>query len=196
MVEPLLPEAYTKLEMIDNPLYDFTKSKDKREQELIKMARKELPAIPDQNIPSPKSQESDGKTYANKQPSSSPFVVPTPRFRSYTCSNQSGEKSALMEKIHGKQKLCANIDTPMPIKKPVKLSRSEVGLGKPPVPSKSQVVLDMQTTKERDYRESSEFPHHRKHTNDDEMASRTIVPVGCFFGHQLQANMMESNIEV
>ncbi|KAG8147438.1 hypothetical protein E2320_001405, partial [Naja naja] len=45
MVEPLLQdEAHSKPGMIDNPLYDFTKSKDKlpfkREQELFKVSRK------------------------------------------------------------------------------------------------------------------------------------------------------------
>ncbi|XP_066475539.1 phosphatidylinositol 3,4,5-trisphosphate 5-phosphatase 1 isoform X2 [Tiliqua scincoides] len=170
MVEPLIAEeVYPKPEMIDNPLYDFTKSKDKvlpkKEQEFFKHSRKEHPSFPFS-----KAQEVDSSK-PNKQQSSPPFLVPTPRFRSYTCSNQSEEKT------QSKQKPCANLDPLLPItKKPVKLSRSEVGHSRPPVPSKSQVVLDMQNIKGRDYRESSELPHHRKHPNEDGTVSRTIVP--------------------
>nr|XP_020643082.1 phosphatidylinositol 3,4,5-trisphosphate 5-phosphatase 1 isoform X1 [Pogona vitticeps] len=176
MIEPLLQEdMYTKLEMIDNPLYDFTKSKDKipsrREQELFKMARKELPPMPEQSFPIAKLQEGDSSKSSLKQQSSPPFLGPSSRFRSYTCSNQSEEKT------HNRQKSCANLDPQVPLfKKPVKFSRSEAGHSKPPVPSKSQVVLDMQSTKGRDYRESSELPHHRKHQSEDGSVSRTTVP--------------------
>lgn len=172
MVEPLLTEdMYPKPEMIDNPLYDFTKSKDKvlskKEQEFFKHSRKEPPSFPFN-----KSQEADSNKL-NKQQSSPPFLVPTPRFRSFTCSNQPEEMT------RSKQKPCANLDPSLSItKKPVKLSRSEVGHSKPPLPSKSQVVLDMQNIKGRDYRESSELPYHRKHPNEDGTVGRTTVPVG------------------
>lgn len=170
MVEPLLTEdMYPKPEMIDNPLYDFTKSKDKvlskKEQEFFKHSRKEPPSFPFN-----KSQEADSNKL-NKQQSSPPFLVPTPRFRSFTCSNQPEEMT------RSKQKPCANLDPSLSItKKPVKLSRSEVGHSKPPLPSKSQVVLDMQNIKGRDYRESSELPYHRKHPNEDGTVGRTTVP--------------------
>lgn len=178
MIEPLLQEDMcTKLEMIDNPLYDFAKSKDKlpskREQEFSKMARKELPSMPEQSLPISNLQEGDNSKSLLKQQPSPPFLGPSSRFRSYTCSNKSEEKT------HSRQKSFANLDPQVPpFKKPVKFSRSEAGHSKPPVPSKSQVVLDMQNTKGRDYRESSELPHQRKHQNEDGTVSRTTVPVG------------------
>ncbi|KAH0623893.1 hypothetical protein JD844_007079 [Phrynosoma platyrhinos] len=183
MTEPLLLEAaYSKPEMIDNPLYDFTKSKDKlqskREQDFFKVVRREVPSLPDQSFPFTKLEESEASKSSVKQLSSPPFLAPTPRFRSYTCSSQFEEKTAVIEKTQNRQKFCANLDPGLPtFKKPVKFSRSEVGQSKPPLPSKSQVVLDMQNTKGRDYRESSELPHHRKHQSEDGTVSRTIVPV-------------------
>ncbi|KAG8135815.1 hypothetical protein E2320_008814, partial [Naja naja] len=148
--------------MIDNPLYDFTKSKDKlpfkREQELFKL------------------QETDGNKPC-KQQFSPPFIVPTHRFRSYTCSNQSEENSTVKEKIQNKQKPCSNLDPSLStFKNPIKLTRSEVVQNKPPLPSKSQVVLDMQHIKGRDYRESSELPSQRKHQNEDGTVGRATVP--------------------
>ncbi|XP_058044701.1 phosphatidylinositol 3,4,5-trisphosphate 5-phosphatase 1 [Ahaetulla prasina] len=181
MIEPLLQdEAFSKPEMIDNPLYDFTKSKDKllfkREQELFKVSRKELPTIPDQNFPFTKLQETDGNKPC-KQQSSPPFLVPTHRFRSYTCSNQSEENSTGKEKIQNKQKPCSNLDPSLStFKNPIKLTRSEGVPNKPPLPSKSQVVLDMQHIKGRDYRESSELPSQRKHQNEDGTVGRAAVP--------------------
>ncbi|XP_077205403.1 phosphatidylinositol 3,4,5-trisphosphate 5-phosphatase 1 isoform X1 [Paroedura picta] len=179
VVEPLLlEETYSKPEMIDNPLYDFTKSKDKpvskRDQDLMKAPRKELPCTPDQSFT--KLQEMDTSKASNKQQCSPPFIVPTPRFRSYTCSAQSEEKTALNEKTQNKQQPCTNVDALVPMKKPVKLSRSEVGHSKPPLPSKSQMVLDMLNPKGRDYRESLELPHLRKHQNEDRTVSGTVVP--------------------
>ncbi|XP_061492450.1 phosphatidylinositol 3,4,5-trisphosphate 5-phosphatase 1 isoform X2 [Rhineura floridana] len=182
MVEPLLQEeVYPKPEMIDNPLYDFAKSKDKlpssREQEFSKMSWKELPTICDQSFPFTKFQEVDSSRTSNRQQSSPPFLVPTSRIRCHTYSNQSEGKTALHEKTHGKQKPCANLDPLVPpFKKPVKFSRSEVGQSKPPIPSKSQVVLDMQNIKGRDYRDSSELPHHRKHQNEDGTVTWTTMP--------------------
>lgn len=182
MIEPLLQdEAYSKPEMIDNPLYDFTKSKHKllfkREQELFKVSRKELPTIPDQNFPFTKLQETDGNKPC-KQQSSPPFLVPTHRFRSYTCSNETEENSTVKEKIQNKQKPCSNLDPSLStFKNPIKLTRSEVVQNKPPLPSKSQVVLDMQHIKGRDYRESSELPSQRKHQNEDGTVGRAAVPV-------------------
>ncbi|XP_044291255.1 phosphatidylinositol 3,4,5-trisphosphate 5-phosphatase 1 isoform X1 [Varanus komodoensis] len=181
VIEPavLQEDMYLKPEMIDNPLYDFTKTKEKltKETKVLKMSRKELPIIPDQNFPLTKLQEVDSSKSSSKQPSPPPFLVPTPRFRSYTCSNQSEAKTATSEKTQSKQKLCSHLDPIMPTsKKPVKFSRSEAGQSKPPLPSKSQVVLDMQNIKGRDYRENSELPHHRKHQNEDGTVNRTTVP--------------------
>uniref|UniRef100_A0A803TBB3 phosphatidylinositol-3,4,5-trisphosphate 5-phosphatase n=2 Tax=Anolis carolinensis TaxID=28377 RepID=A0A803TBB3_ANOCA len=184
MTEPLLlEEAFSKPEMIDNPLYDFGKSKDKlqskREQEFFKAIRKELPVLPEQSFPFTNLQEGDAIKSSIKQQSSLPFPAPAPRFRSYTCSNQSEEKTALIEKTQNRQRPCASSEPGVPaFKKPVKFSRSEVGQSKPPLPSKSQLVLDMQNLKGRDYRECSELPHNRKHQSEDVAISRTIVPVG------------------
>uniref|UniRef100_A0A8D2Q5B2 phosphatidylinositol-3,4,5-trisphosphate 5-phosphatase n=1 Tax=Varanus komodoensis TaxID=61221 RepID=A0A8D2Q5B2_VARKO len=182
VIEPavLQEDMYLKPEMIDNPLYDFTKTKEKltKETKVLKMSRKELPIIPDQNFPLTKLQEVDSSKSSSKQPSPPPFLVPTPRFRSYTCSNQSEAKTATSEKTQSKQKLCSHLDPIMPTsKKPVKFSRSEAGQSKPPLPSKSQVVLDMQNIKGRDYRENSELPHHRKHQNEDGTVNRTTMQV-------------------
>ncbi|XP_070609145.1 phosphatidylinositol 3,4,5-trisphosphate 5-phosphatase 1 isoform X2 [Erythrolamprus reginae] len=181
MIEPLLQdEAYSKPEMINNPLYDFTKSKDKhqfkREQELFKVTRKELPTIPGQNFSFTKLQETDGNKPC-KQQTSPPFLIPTHRFRSYTCSNESEESSIVKEKIQNKQKACSNLEPSLStFKNPIKLTKSDVVQNKPPLPSKSQVVLDMQHIKGRDYRESSELPSQRKHQNEDGTVGRAVVP--------------------
>uniref|UniRef100_A0A8C8VLK9 phosphatidylinositol-3,4,5-trisphosphate 5-phosphatase n=1 Tax=Pelusios castaneus TaxID=367368 RepID=A0A8C8VLK9_9SAUR len=190
VAEPLLQEeGQQKPEMFDNPLYGAMSSKGKgatrKEQDYPPNLRKEQPVIPNHSFLLTKPQDADNNKPSNKQPSP-PFVVPTPRFRSYTCSGQSEEKT-MSEKAQSKQKPTTSLENPAPLKKPVKPSRSEVGpssqgqFNKPPLPSKSRAVLDMQSTKGRDYRESSELPHQGKHRTEEGPVGRTATPVCCLW---------------
>uniref|UniRef100_A0A8C3XN54 phosphatidylinositol-3,4,5-trisphosphate 5-phosphatase n=2 Tax=Chelydra serpentina TaxID=8475 RepID=A0A8C3XN54_CHESE len=190
VAEPLLQEeVQQKPEMFDNPLYGAMSSKgkvaSKKEQDYPTVLRKEHPVIPNHGSLLTKPQDADSSKSSNKQPSP-PFLTPTPRFRSYTCSSQPEEKT-ISEKAQGKQKPTASLENPAPLKKPVKPSRSEVGsssqgqFSKPPLPTKSRAVLDMQTTKGRDYRESSELPHQGKHRPEEGPVGRTTTPVCCLW---------------
>uniref|UniRef100_A0A663M112 phosphatidylinositol-3,4,5-trisphosphate 5-phosphatase n=1 Tax=Athene cunicularia TaxID=194338 RepID=A0A663M112_ATHCN len=184
--EPLLQEeGQQKPEMFENPLYGSMSSKgkvtSKKEQDYPKALRKEQPPLPDQSCHLPKSQEPECSKTSGKQPSP-PFLVPTQRFRSYTCSGQSEERIA-GEKTQGKPKMTTPLENSAPLKKVVKPSRSEVSpsmqgqQNKPPLPSKSRAVLDMQNSKGRDYRDSSELPHSGKHRTEEGPVSRTTTPV-------------------
>uniref|UniRef100_A0A8C2U0T9 phosphatidylinositol-3,4,5-trisphosphate 5-phosphatase n=1 Tax=Coturnix japonica TaxID=93934 RepID=A0A8C2U0T9_COTJA len=184
--EPLLQEeGQQKPEMFDNPLYGYTASKGKaapkKEQDHPKASRKEQLPLPEQSFRLTKSQEPESSKSSSKQPSP-PFLVPTQRFRSYTCSNQSEEKN-MGEKTPGKTKVAASAENSALLKKSVKPLRSEVGpnvqgqLSRPPLPSKSRAVLDMQSSKGRDYRDSSELPHASKHRIEEGPLSRTTTPV-------------------
>uniref|UniRef100_A0A8C8AJ85 phosphatidylinositol-3,4,5-trisphosphate 5-phosphatase n=1 Tax=Otus sunia TaxID=257818 RepID=A0A8C8AJ85_9STRI len=184
--EPLLQEeGQQKPEMFENPLYGSMSSKgkvtSKKEQDYPKALRKEQPPLPDQSCHLTKSQEPECSKTSGKQPSP-PFLVPTQRFRSYTCSGQSEEKNA-GEKTQGKLKMPTPLENSAPLKKLVKPSRSEVSpsmqgqQNKPPLPSKSRAVLDMQNSKGRDYRDSSELPHSGKHRTEEGPVGRTTTPV-------------------
>ncbi|KAM6064451.1 phosphatidylinositol 3,4,5-trisphosphate 5-phosphatase 1 isoform 3-T3 [Theristicus caerulescens] len=183
--EPLLQEeGQQKPEMFENPLYGSMGSKgkvaSKKEQDYSKALRKEQPPLPDQSFHLTKSQEPESSKTSGKQPSP-PFLVPTQRFRSYTCSSQSEEKNT-GEKTQGKPKMTTSSENSAPLKKIVKPSRSEVSpniqgqQNKPPLPSKSRAVLDMQNSKGRDYRDSSELPHSGKHRTEEGPVSRTTTP--------------------
>eukprot|EP00076_Gallus_gallus_P043760 XP_025009298.1 phosphatidylinositol 3,4,5-trisphosphate 5-phosphatase 1 isoform X2 [Gallus gallus] len=183
--EPLLQEeGQQKPEMFENPLYGYTASKGKaapkKEQDYPKASRKEQLPLPEQSFHLTKSQEPESSKSASKQPSP-PFLVPTQRFRSYTCSSQSEEKS-MGEKTQGKLKAAPPSENSALLKKSVKPLRSEVGpgvqgqLSRPPLPSKSRAVLDMQSSKGRDYRDSSELPHASKHRIEEGPLSRTATP--------------------
>uniref|UniRef100_A0A8C0J0Q9 phosphatidylinositol-3,4,5-trisphosphate 5-phosphatase n=1 Tax=Chelonoidis abingdonii TaxID=106734 RepID=A0A8C0J0Q9_CHEAB len=185
----LQEEIQQKPEMFDNPLYGAMSSKgkvaSKKEQDYTPVLRKEHQLIPNHGALLTKSHDADSSKSSNKQPSP-PFLIPTPRFRSYTCSSQSEEKT-ISEKAQGKQKPTASLENPAPLKKPVKSSRSEVGpssqgqFSKPPLPTKSRAVLDMQTTKGRDYRENSDLPHQGKHRTEEGTVGRTATPVCCLW---------------
>uniref|UniRef100_A0A8D0EXW9 phosphatidylinositol-3,4,5-trisphosphate 5-phosphatase n=1 Tax=Strix occidentalis caurina TaxID=311401 RepID=A0A8D0EXW9_STROC len=184
--EPLpQEEGQQKPEMFENPLYGSMSSKgkvtSKKEQDYPKALRKEQPPLPDQSCHLTKSQELECSKSSGKQPSP-PFLVPTQRFRSYTCSGQSEEKN-VGEKTQGKPKMTTPLENSAPLKKLVKPSRSEVSpsmqgqQNKPPLPSKSRAVLDMQNSKGRDYRDSSELPHSGKHRTEEGPVGRTTTPV-------------------
>lgn len=188
MAEPLFPEeGQQKPEMFENPLYGCMGSKgkvaSKKEQDYPKASRKEQLPVPDQSFLLTRPQEPESSKTSGKQPSP-PFLVPTQRFRSYTCSSQSEEKN-ISEKTQGKTKMAVSSENSAPLKKLVKPSRSEVSsatqgqVNKPPLPSKSRAVLDMQNSKGRDYRDSSELPHSGKHRTEEGPVSRTTTPV-CF----------------
>ncbi|XP_040982671.1 phosphatidylinositol 3,4,5-trisphosphate 5-phosphatase 1 isoform X3 [Aquila chrysaetos chrysaetos] len=182
--EPLLQEeGQQKPEMFENPLYGSMGSKgkvaSKKEQDYPKALRKEQPPLPDQSCHLTKSQEPESSKTSGKQPSP-PFLVPTQRFRSYTCSSQSEEKNT-GEKTQGKPKMTTSLENSAPLKKLVKPLRSEVSPStqgqhnKPPLPSKSRAVLDMQNSKGRDYRDSSELPHSGKHWTEEGPVGRTTT---------------------
>ncbi|XP_061321296.1 phosphatidylinositol 3,4,5-trisphosphate 5-phosphatase 1 isoform X1 [Pezoporus flaviventris] len=185
IAEPSLQEeGQQKPEMFENPLYGSMgykgKVAPKKEQDYPKASRKEQPPLPDQSCHLTKPQEPESSKTPSKQPSP-PFLVPTQRFRSYTCSGQSEEKNT-GEKTQGKLKITTPLENSAPLKKLVKPLRSEVSpsaqgqQNKPPLPSKSQAVLDMQNSKGRDYRDSSELPHSGKHWTEEGPVSRTTTP--------------------
>ncbi|KFQ51100.1 Phosphatidylinositol 3,4,5-trisphosphate 5-phosphatase 1, partial [Nestor notabilis] len=185
IAEPSLQEeGQQKPEMFENPLYGSMGCKGKvapkKEQDYAKASRKEQLPLPDQSCHLTKSQEPESSKTCGKQPSP-PFLVPTQRFRSYTCSGQSEEKNT-GEKTQGKPKITAPLENSAPLKKLVKPLRSEVSpstqgqQNKPPLPSKSRAVLDMQNSKGRDYRDSSELPHSGKHRTEEGPVGRTTTP--------------------
>ncbi|XP_032554121.1 phosphatidylinositol 3,4,5-trisphosphate 5-phosphatase 1 isoform X2 [Chiroxiphia lanceolata] len=180
----LLEEGQQRPEMFENPLYGSMGSNGKvppkKEQEYPKALRKEQLPLPEQSCHLTKPQEPEGSKTPGKQPSP-PFLVPTQRFRSYTCSGQAEEKNT-GEKSQGKLKVTTPLENSAQLKKLVKPSRAEVSLStqgqqsKPPLPSKSRAVLDMQNSKGRDYRDSSELPHSGKHRTEEAPMGRTTTP--------------------
>lgn len=190
--EPMLQEeGQQRPEMFENPLYGSMSSKGKvapkKEQEYPKALRKEQPPLPEQSSHLTKPQEPESSKTSGKQPSP-PFLVPTQRFRSYTSSCQLEEKNT-GEKSQGKPKITTPLENSAQLKKLVKPPRAEVSLSiqgqqKPPLPSKSRAVLDMQNSKGRDYRDSSELPHSGKHRLEEGPVSRTTTPV-CNWGSEV-----------
>ncbi|XP_021400040.1 phosphatidylinositol 3,4,5-trisphosphate 5-phosphatase 1 isoform X2 [Lonchura striata] len=185
IAEPVLQEeGQQRPEMFENPLYGSMGSRGKvapkKEQEYPKALRKEQPPLPEQSCHLTKPQEPECSKTSGKQPSP-PFLVPTQRFRSYTSSCQLEEKNT-GEKSQGKPKMTTPLENSAPLKKLMKPSRAEVSLSiqgqqnKPPLPSKSRAVLDMQNSKGRDYRDSSELPHSGKHRMEEGPVSRTATP--------------------
>ncbi|NXA82995.1 SHIP1 phosphatase, partial [Thryothorus ludovicianus] len=183
--EPVLQEeGQQRPEMFENPLYGSMGSKGKvapkKEQEYPKALRKEQPPLPEQSCHLTKPQEPECSKTSGKQPSA-PFLVPTQRFRSYTSPCPVEEKNTA-EKSQGKPKMTTPLENSAPLKKLVKPSRAEASLSsqgqqnKPPLPSKSRAVLDMQNSKGRDYRDSSELPHSGKHRLEEGPVSRTATP--------------------
>ncbi|XP_054426767.1 phosphatidylinositol 3,4,5-trisphosphate 5-phosphatase 1 [Pteronotus mesoamericanus] len=178
--EPLPQEEpeLAKPEMFENPLYgsvsSFPKPAPRREQESPKMLRKEPRPCPDTGSLSPsillsKAQDAEGSKGTGK-PVPTPFVSPTPRLRSFTCSTSAEGRPATGDKSQGKPKAPATAQAPVPAKRPIKPSRSELSqqapptpAPRPPLPAKSPAVLHLQHSKGRDYRENAEFPHQGKH---------------------------------
>ncbi|XP_048200436.1 phosphatidylinositol 3,4,5-trisphosphate 5-phosphatase 1 [Perognathus longimembris pacificus] len=168
------PPPLTKPEMFENPLYgsvsSFPKLATRKEQEPPKMLPKEPPPCPDPGIPSPsilltKAQETEGSKVISRQ-APTPFLSPAPRLRSFTCSSSA-------EGSQGKPKVPAVSQVPVPAKRPIKSSRSDMSqqgtptpAPRPPLPVKSPAVLQLQHSKARDYRDNTELPHH-KHRPED-----------------------------
>ncbi|XP_007941957.1 phosphatidylinositol 3,4,5-trisphosphate 5-phosphatase 1 [Orycteropus afer afer] len=197
MAEPSLQEdlLLTKPEMFENPLYgsvsSFPKLVPRKEQESPKMLRKEPPPCPDPGVSSPailltKAQEVESSKGTSKQ-GLTPFLSPAPRLRSFTCSSSAaeGRVAACGEKTQGKPKPPASSQAPVPAKRPVKPSRSEMSQQtpsvptqhRPPLPAKSPAVLHLQHSKGRDYRDNSELPYHSKHRPEEGPLSRTAMQV-------------------
>nr|XP_055235796.1 phosphatidylinositol 3,4,5-trisphosphate 5-phosphatase 1 isoform X4 [Gorilla gorilla gorilla] len=166
----------TKPEMFENPLYgslsSFPKPAPRKDQESPKMPRKEPPPCPEPGILSPsivltKAQEADRGEVPGKQ-------VPAPRLRSFTCSSSAEGRAAGGDKSQGKPKTPVSSQAPVPAKRPIKPSRSEINqqtpptpTPRPPLPVKSPAVLHLQHSKGRDYRDNTELPHHGKHRPEE-----------------------------
>ncbi|XP_006866867.1 PREDICTED: phosphatidylinositol 3,4,5-trisphosphate 5-phosphatase 1 [Chrysochloris asiatica] len=181
------PSLQEEPEMFENPLYgsvsSFPKLVSRKEQESPKMLRKEPPPCLDPTIASPtilltKVQEAESSKGASKTPT--PFLSPTPRLRSFTCSSSASEGKAAVgkEKNPGKPKPPASPPAPVPAKRPVKPSRSEMSQQpRPPLPIKSPAVLHLQHSKGRDYRDNTELPHHGKLRPEEGPLGRTAMQV-------------------
>ncbi|KAK7805238.1 hypothetical protein U0070_001138 [Myodes glareolus] len=193
-VEALLQEdvQLTKPEMFENPLYgsvsSFPKVVPRKEQESPKMLRKEPPPCPDPGISSPsillpKVQEVEGVKGTSKQVPV-PVFGPTPRMRSFTCSSSAEGRMPSGDKNQGKPKTLPSTQAPVPAKRPIKPSRSEMSqqttpipAPRPPLPVKSPAVLQLQHSKGRDYRDNTELPHHGKHRHEEGLLGRTAMQV-------------------
>ncbi|XP_051855241.1 phosphatidylinositol 3,4,5-trisphosphate 5-phosphatase 1 isoform X5 [Antechinus flavipes] len=183
-------QPMTKPEMFENPLYgsvsSFPKPAPRKEQESPKILRKERPICVEPGAPSPsviflKAPEGESGKLASKA-ISAPFL-PVPRMRSFTCSSSADGKAPMGgEKTQGKPKPLTPSETPIPAKRPVKPARSEMSqpgtqgqINRPPLPAKSPAVLHLQHSKARDYRETSELPHHGKYWPEEGPVSRTSM---------------------
>ncbi|XP_058521102.1 phosphatidylinositol 3,4,5-trisphosphate 5-phosphatase 1 isoform X2 [Ochotona princeps] len=185
----------TKPEMFENPLYgsvnSFPKPIPRKEQESPKLLRKEPPSCLDSGLQSPsivltKAQEGEGGKGPGKQ-APVPPICPAPRLRSFTCSSSAEGRVASGDKSQGKPKAPASSQAPVPAKRPIKPSRSEMSQQsgslsmpptpspRPPLPVKSPAVLHLQHSKSRDYRENTELPHHGKHRPEEGPLSRTTM---------------------
>lgn len=138
-------------EMFDNPLYgSMGKSRCGKDQE---MPRKEHLVIPE-IFAFPKAPEPDSERVP---------PVPTPRARSFTCSEGKGQNPSLTPNSSSSNHSSNSSLQPQSFsKKPVVPSRSEGGgmmSGKPPLPIKSRPGQPPEPqSKPRDYRDSSELP--------------------------------------
>lgn len=158
------------------------------------MLRKEPLPCPDPgtlspSIPLSKAQEAEGSKATCKPvpapaPAATPFLSPTPRLRSFTCSPSAEGRPAAGDKSQGKPKAPASAQAPVPAKRPIKPSRSELSqqapptpAQRPPLPVKSPAVLHLQHSKGRDYRENTELPHHGKHRPEDAPLGRATMQV-------------------
>uniref|UniRef100_A0A8C9P7J9 phosphatidylinositol-3,4,5-trisphosphate 5-phosphatase n=1 Tax=Spermophilus dauricus TaxID=99837 RepID=A0A8C9P7J9_SPEDA len=180
----------TKPEMFENPLYgsvsSFPKLVPRKEQESPKMLRKEPAACQDPGVSSPsilltKAQEAEGGKGTGKQGPPS-FLSPAPRLRSFTYSSSAEGRAAGGDKSQEKPKAPASSQAPVPAKRPIKPSRSEMSqqtaptpAPRPPLPVKSPAVLQLQQSRGRDYRDNSELPHHSKHRPEEGLISRTAM---------------------
>lgn len=127
--------------MFDNPLYGAMGKSTARNKEQDPPLRKERLATLDAIFAFPKPTDVD----SDRPP------VPTPRNRSYTCSETKPQAPAP-----------TTLQPQSFNKKPVMPSRSEGGMipaGRPPLPTKSRPGQpEPQPIKPRDYRDSSELP--------------------------------------
>ncbi|XP_060049789.1 phosphatidylinositol 3,4,5-trisphosphate 5-phosphatase 1 isoform X2 [Erinaceus europaeus] len=189
--DPPPPEEppLTKPEMFENPLYgcmsSFPKPAPRKDQESPKMLRKEPLPCPDPGLVSPSILLSKPPPEADKG-SGKPFLSPTPRLRSFTCSSSEAQPAGGNKAQAKPRASAAGTPAPVPSKRPVKPSRSELSQPgqpapsplpstRPPLPVKSPAVLHLQHAKGRDYRDSSELPHHGKLRPEDTPLGRAAM---------------------
>lgn len=134
--------------MFDNPLYgSMAKARSGKDQETPRKEHLGIPEI----FAFPKGPEAE--------PDRAP-PVPTPRARSFTCSESKGQ-NASSTSSSSNHSSNSSLQPQSFSKKPVVPSRSEGGgmmSGKPPLPIKSRQGPPEPQSKPRDYRDSSELP--------------------------------------
>ncbi|XP_060723713.1 phosphatidylinositol 3,4,5-trisphosphate 5-phosphatase 1 isoform X2 [Tachysurus vachellii] len=161
-------------EMFDNPLYgSMGVSRSGKDQE---MSRKDHLVIPE-IFAFPKGSESD----ADRAP-----PVPTPRARSFTCSESKGQNpsstpSSNTNSCSSNHSSNSSLQPQSFSKKPVVPSRSEGGgmmSGKPKLPTKSRPgQIPEPQSKPRDYRDSSELPGKmRPHSRPSQPLPKDVHP--------------------
>ncbi|KAJ8279444.1 hypothetical protein COCON_G00065100 [Conger conger] len=138
-------------EMFDNPLYGSMTKQKAPSRTKDKEPREDIFAFP-------KPSDSEADRLA---------PVPTPRIRSYTCSET-------------KPQVPASLQPPGLTKKPVVPSRSEAGMmqaSKPPLPVKFRPGDIQPIIRPRDYRDSSELPNKpRDYRDSSELPNKSKVP--------------------
>nr|XP_019936033.1 PREDICTED: phosphatidylinositol 3,4,5-trisphosphate 5-phosphatase 1 [Paralichthys olivaceus] len=137
--KPCSMEEDEKSEMFDNPLYDSMAKSHSRSKDKDLHKKDHLTPL-DPSLPPSKSADGD--------PDRPP--VPTPRNRSFTCSENKSQPPI------------PSVSHSSAHKKPVVPSRSEGGMAhnRPPLPAKSRPgIPDPQTPKPRDYRDSTDLPN-------------------------------------
>uniref|UniRef100_A0A4W3IR23 phosphatidylinositol-3,4,5-trisphosphate 5-phosphatase n=1 Tax=Callorhinchus milii TaxID=7868 RepID=A0A4W3IR23_CALMI len=175
----VLPLPLQDLEMFDNPLYASFVPKPKlnlrKDLEVPRGARKEVPPIPDQTGTS-KYVETPGTKPGSRQLLP---PVPQPRMRSFTCSEM---KNPVSGKTHVKQSYHAFMEDNPRLGQPMSTPKSELEhpsslsnqgqTVKPPLPAKSKQVLELQHS-QKDYRETTELPNKTKHPSTENAAQRS-----------------------
>ncbi|KAJ8418642.1 hypothetical protein AAFF_G00001410 [Aldrovandia affinis] len=163
-----VPEDGTPAEMFDNPLYGSrTMSKVATRSKEQDSMRKDHLSPPEPFFAFPKPPDPE----AERLP-----PVPTPRMRSYTCSETKPQGPP-------------SLQPPGFTKKPVMPSRSEAGItpaNKPPLPVKFRQGDPQPTIKPRDYRDSSELP------NKARVPARPIQPLPKDVHHEACGKMGSS----
>ncbi|XP_067898054.1 phosphatidylinositol 3,4,5-trisphosphate 5-phosphatase 1 isoform X2 [Heterodontus francisci] len=162
------------LGMVSNPLYEavdqMQNSTLKKEKAISRGLRKETPPT-GEKTPTPflPSTNRMAQPLASKM-SGWQVLPPVPqnRSRSYTCSEV---RRPVQGKLQAKQ---VPIATDLSQSGATLLGAQPPSLARPPLPFKSQKVLDLQHAVQ-DYRETSELPAHAKHRSNGAVGQQTSV---------------------